>query len=125
MTVNNYFIFLLATIVTSAVLEDTTALPVLEEEDSMKEFLEARGSLLSHRYLGPGNPLRNGDPVDEDDRIARRHDEAYERARSHEDVFAADQESTALFLDDFRRTGNWHSAIGAVGLGTKNIVEQN
>ncbi|KAL1468216.1 hypothetical protein MTO96_041624 [Rhipicephalus appendiculatus] len=29
-----------------------------------------------HRYLGPGNPLRNGDPVDEDDGIAKSHDEA-------------------------------------------------
>lgn len=77
-----------------------------------------------HRYLGPGNPQRNGDPVDEDDGIAKSHDEAYERARSHEDVFAADQASAALFLNDFRRTGNWHSALGAVGLGTKNIVEQ-
>ncbi|KAL1426057.1 hypothetical protein MTO96_018532 [Rhipicephalus appendiculatus] len=28
-----------------------------------------------HRYLGPGNPLRNGDPVDEDDGIAKSHDE--------------------------------------------------
>ncbi|KAL1446323.1 hypothetical protein MTO96_044614, partial [Rhipicephalus appendiculatus] len=27
-----------------------------------------------HRYLGPGNPLRNGDPVDEDDGIAKSHD---------------------------------------------------
>ncbi|KAL3247425.1 hypothetical protein MRX96_057082 [Rhipicephalus microplus] len=77
-----------------------------------------------HRYLGPGNPLRNGDPVDEDDGIAKSHDEAYERATSHEDVFAADQASAALFLNDFTGTGNWHSALGAVGLGTKNIVEQ-
>ncbi|KAL1415819.1 hypothetical protein MTO96_028762 [Rhipicephalus appendiculatus] len=57
-----------------------------------------------HRYLGPGNPLRNGDPVDEDDGIAKSHDEAYERAKSHVDVFAADQASAALFLNDFRRT---------------------
>ncbi|KAL1460342.1 hypothetical protein MTO96_027549 [Rhipicephalus appendiculatus] len=77
-----------------------------------------------HRYLGPGNPLRNGDPVDEDDGIAKSHDEAYERAKSHVDVFAADRASAALFLNDFRRTGNWHSALGAVGLGTKNNVEQ-
>ncbi|KAL1436341.1 hypothetical protein MTO96_049774 [Rhipicephalus appendiculatus] len=77
-----------------------------------------------HRYLGPGNPLRNGDPVDEDDGIAKSHDEACERAKSHVDVFAADQASAALFSNDFRRTGNWHSALGAVGLGTKNFVEQ-
>ncbi|KAH8025852.1 hypothetical protein HPB51_012884 [Rhipicephalus microplus] len=76
-----------------------------------------------HQYLGPGNPLRNGDPGDEDDGIAKSHDEAYEQTTSHEDVFAADQ-APAVLLNDFRRTGNWHSALGAVGLGTKNIVEQ-
>ncbi|KAH8025297.1 hypothetical protein HPB51_006034 [Rhipicephalus microplus] len=33
-----------------------------------------------HRYLGPENALRNGDPVDEEDGIAKSHDEAYEQA---------------------------------------------
>ncbi|KAL3174963.1 hypothetical protein MRX96_010986 [Rhipicephalus microplus] len=32
-----------------------------------------------HRYLSPGNSLRNGDRVDEDNGIALLHDEAYER----------------------------------------------
>ncbi|KAL1476980.1 hypothetical protein MTO96_017849 [Rhipicephalus appendiculatus] len=41
MAVNNSFIFVLATIVTRAVLQDTTALPALEKaEGSTKEFLE-------------------------------------------------------------------------------------
>lgn len=77
-----------------------------------------------HRYLGPGNPLPNGEPVDEDDRIAQRHDEAYARAQSDADVFAADRHSTKEFFRDFVTTGNWHSAVGAVGLGTKNLVEE-
>lgn len=77
-----------------------------------------------HRYLGPGNRLHNGEPVDEDDRIARRHDEAYSRAQSDADVFAADRQYTKEFFKDFVSTGNWHSALGAVGLGTKNLVEE-
>ncbi|KAL3220059.1 hypothetical protein MRX96_030099 [Rhipicephalus microplus] len=77
-----------------------------------------------HRYMSPGNPLRNGDPVDEDDGIAKSHDKAYERATSH-DHLAPDQASAALFLNGFIRTGNWHSALGAVNLGTKNIVEEH
>uniref|UniRef100_A0A224Y5Y0 Fibrinogen-related domain containing protein n=1 Tax=Rhipicephalus zambeziensis TaxID=60191 RepID=A0A224Y5Y0_9ACAR len=41
MAVNNSFIFVLATILTRAVLQDTTALPVLQKaEDSTKQFLE-------------------------------------------------------------------------------------
>ncbi|KAH8032916.1 hypothetical protein HPB51_003700 [Rhipicephalus microplus] len=54
---------------------------------------------------GPGNLLRNGDLVDEDDGIAKSHDEAYERATSHVDIFVADKASAALFLNDFRHTG--------------------
>lgn len=77
-----------------------------------------------HRYLGPGNPLNNGDPVDEDDRIAQQHDEAYSRAQSDADVFTADRASIAAFTSDFSRTGNWHSALGATGLGIKNFVEE-
>ncbi|XP_075742053.1 uncharacterized protein LOC142794741 [Rhipicephalus microplus] len=77
-----------------------------------------------HRYLGPGNPLQNGEPVDEDDRIAKRHDEAYSRAESDADVFAADRQSTKEFFKDFVSTGNWHSALGAAGLGAKNLVEE-
>ncbi|KAL1472046.1 hypothetical protein MTO96_023194 [Rhipicephalus appendiculatus] len=60
----------------------------------------------------PGiNPLRDGDPVDEDDAIAKSHDEVYERAKSHVDVFAADQASAAL-LNDFRRTVYGLSSVG-------------
>ncbi|XP_075728594.1 uncharacterized protein LOC119163910 isoform X2 [Rhipicephalus microplus] len=43
-----------------------------------------------HQYLGSGNPLRNGYSVDEDNGIAKSHDEAYKRATSRKDVFAAD-----------------------------------
>ncbi|KAL1445292.1 hypothetical protein MTO96_045102 [Rhipicephalus appendiculatus] len=60
------------------------------------------------RYLVLENPLRHGDAVDADDGIAKSHDEAYDRASSHVDVFAVDQASEALFLNDFRRTSNWH-----------------
>ncbi|KAL1466342.1 hypothetical protein MTO96_042800 [Rhipicephalus appendiculatus] len=77
-----------------------------------------------HRYPSPGNPLRNGDLVDEDDGIAKSHEEAYKRARSHVDVYGSHQASAALFLNDFRPTCNWHSELGVVRLGTKNIVEE-
>ncbi|KAL3189788.1 hypothetical protein MRX96_020816 [Rhipicephalus microplus] len=76
-----------------------------------------------HWNLGPANPLRNGDRVDKEDSIAKSHDEAYEGVTSHEDIFAADEASATLLLNDFRRTGNWHSALGAVGLGTKNVEQ--
>lgn len=76
-----------------------------------------------HRYLGPGNPIENGDPVDEDDRIAQRHDIAYEDARTRGDVRRADRVAIRDFSRDLVRTGNWHSAVGAAGLGIKYAAE--
>ncbi|XP_075728593.1 uncharacterized protein LOC119163910 isoform X1 [Rhipicephalus microplus] len=72
-----------------------------------------------HQYLGSGNPLRNGYSVDEDNGIAKSHDEAYKRATSRKDVFAADHVSAALFVNYFRRTGSshriWKESEGIVG----------
>lgn len=76
-----------------------------------------------HRYLGPGNPVINGPPVDEDDRIAQLHDQAYERAGSDSDIRAADRIAIGRFASDFLTTGNWHSAVGAFGLGAKYLGE--
>lgn len=76
-----------------------------------------------HNYLGPGNPIENGEPVDEDDRIARRHDILYYAATSVEDIRAANRSAIVDFTKDFLYTGNYHSAIGSVGLGLKYIGE--
>lgn len=76
-----------------------------------------------HRYLGPGNSVYNGEPVDEDDRIAYRHDWAYERAESEADIRAADRAAISDFSKDFVATGNWHSALGSAGLSIKYGIE--
>uniref|UniRef100_T1HRN5 Parvo_coat_N domain-containing protein n=1 Tax=Rhodnius prolixus TaxID=13249 RepID=T1HRN5_RHOPR len=75
-----------------------------------------------HRYIGPGNPIDNGEPVDEDDRIAKAHDIKYENARTVEDVREADVEAIYKFRKNWRE-GNWHSFIGDVGLSIKYFVE--
>lgn len=76
-----------------------------------------------HNYLGPGNPVVNGEPVDEDDRIAQRHDIAYDEATSDEHIRAADRSAIGHFAQDYFTTGNYHSAIGAIGLGIKYAGE--
>lgn len=76
-----------------------------------------------HNYLGPGNPLNNGKPVDKDDEIAEKHDWAYHNSRTTEDVRAADKTAIKEFTSDFLSTGNYESAIGAAGLGLKFIGE--
>ncbi|XP_026684618.1 mitochondrial basic amino acids transporter-like [Diaphorina citri] len=77
-----------------------------------------------HNYLGPGNHLDNGPPIDDDDEIALRHDEAYETATSPEQVRQADIEAIRDFNTNYVATGNWHSVVGAIGLTWKYEVEQ-
>lgn len=79
--------------------------------------------LPGHRYIGPGNPVDNGRPIDEDDRIAALHDIRYHNASSSDDIRSEDREAIGLFSGDFVRTGNWHSGIGALGIGAKYIGE--
>lgn len=76
-----------------------------------------------HRYLGPGNPLRNGEPVDSDDRIVERHDWAYEFSQTDGDVRRVDREAIGEFSRDAIVNCNWHSVVGAAGLGAKYAVE--
>ncbi|KAK9498743.1 hypothetical protein O3M35_003310 [Rhynocoris fuscipes] len=75
-----------------------------------------------HRYIGPGNPSDNGDPVDEDDRIAKVHDIKYDEAKTVEDVRKADVEAIIEFRKSWRK-GNWHSLIGDAGLSIKYLIE--
>ncbi|KAM7284147.1 uncharacterized protein ISCGN_001249 [Ixodes scapularis] len=77
-----------------------------------------------HRYLGPGNPRNNGEPVDEDDSIAREHDGRYSDAKTDQDVFAADKDAKHDFVGDWADRGSFHSLVGAAGLGVKNLVEE-
>lgn len=76
-----------------------------------------------HRYLGPGNPIVNGTPVDSDDNIARTHDQAYDDASSFDHVRTADRAAISDFASDTFANRNWHSAVGAVGLSVKYAVE--
>lgn len=48
-----------------------------------------------YRYLGPGNPLNNGEPVNALDRLAQIHDHAYDRATLPEHIHSADLEFIA------------------------------
>ena len=72
-----------------------------------------------YRYLGPGNKLNNGTPINSADSIARDHDIAYEQAKSTSDIRAADRKAIGQFIGDKSIGGT----IGAVGLGVKYIGE--
>nr|QTE04119.1 MAG: capsid protein [Emberiza tristrami parvoviridae sp.] len=76
-----------------------------------------------HKYIGPGNTLNEGDPVDFDDYLAQQHDQAYENANSESDIQEADRHTANDFLSHFVE-GNYHSGLGALGLGLKSQVEK-
>lgn len=77
-----------------------------------------------HKYLGPGNKLNNGTPVDNADRIAQKHDYAYEAAKNKSQVFDADELAIKEFAADFVTKPNLPSFAGFVGLGAKHTVER-
>ena len=77
-----------------------------------------------HNYLGPGNELESGDPVDQADSIAQLHDYQYANARSELDVHKADLEAIGKFSKSSFESGfDLPSATGAVGLTAKKILE--
>jgi hypothetical protein len=76
-----------------------------------------------HKYLGPGNKLNAGLPIDTDDFIAQQHDQAYENAIDKEDIYHTDENAVFAFIIDWIKNKNWHSAVGALGLGLKHLTE--
>lgn len=82
-------------------------------------------------YLGPGNNLDNGPPVNEIDSDARIHDKAYDSAQNLGDVQKADKQFIAAASDHIVEGINFHesplnaigSSLGIGGIGPKYIVE--
>lgn len=78
-----------------------------------------------HEYLGPGTNLDEAkDPVDTDDQIAKEHDVAYTKVKTHQDIIDADNTAIGKFEEDWKATGNLHSKISSTLLGAKQAVEQ-
>nr|QTE04062.1 MAG: VP [Phylloscopus inornatus parvoviridae sp.] len=78
-----------------------------------------------YNYLGPGNSLDNGEPVNKVDKVARDHDIAYSRARSKQDIFNSDWKAIKSFGSEFIKSPSIAAASGAVGLGIKTGVERS
>lgn len=105
------------------------SIKVINNEIRLYSFNMGRKFLLpGHNYIGPGNKARvHGNeavPIDKDDEIAAEHDDNYAIAKTKEDIYNADYKAVRDFGSDFLKTGNYHSAIGAVGLGLKTSVER-
>lgn len=74
-----------------------------------------------YKYLGPGNKLNKGDPVNETDLIAQIHDYEYDRAETSNEIREADQEAINKFANV--ENPSFGSYLGELGLGIKYEVE--
>lgn len=78
-----------------------------------------------HEYLGPGTDLKTAkDPVDEDDKIAKEHDQLYAKAKSNLDIVDADNLAIHKFNKDWEEHGNIHSKVSGILLSGKQAAEQ-
>lgn len=78
-----------------------------------------------HNYLGPGNDLDAGTPVDKADEIAQKHDIEYSRATKKQDIFKSDKKAINNFRGDWQKNFNLPSLSGDIGLSIKHFVESN
>lgn len=78
-------------------------------------------TLPKYKYLGPGNKLNSGEPINEADLIAQIHDYAYAFAKSQIDIRKADEEAIKQFHQS--QEGIFGSILGEKGLLLKYGVE--
>ena len=71
-----------------------------------------------YNYLGPGNKLHNGVPVNSLDHKAYTHDLNYQQAKTKEDIYAADSQA----ISEFSQEGPL-GILSAGALGAKTIAE--
>jgi len=79
--------------------------------------------LPGYKYLGPGNSLEAGEPVNEADAIARDHDHEYATARNSEDIRRADEKAAKSFGQSLFNKPTFGAFAGAIGLNAKQAVE--
>lgn len=77
-----------------------------------------------YKYLGPGNSLDEGEPVNVVDEIARRHDHEYDKANSKDQIFESDQRAIKDFANSFVEKPSFGAAAGTLGLGIKHLSEK-
>jgi len=77
-------------------------------------------TLPGYNYLGPGNPLDSGTPVNKTDQIAEKHDWAYHYAKSDSDIFKADHQA----IQEFGNESGLGAFLGKYGLEAKNLIEE-
>lgn len=98
-----------------------------------RNALEARGLVPPpFKYLGPGNSLDRGTPYNEIDADAKKHDIAYNNAKTHKDIAASDiqllGEASDHIIEGISGRGSVSNTIGGalagIGIGGKYLTEK-
>lgn len=76
-----------------------------------------------YKYLGPGNKIEEGTPVNEADLIAKSHDIEYSQAKTKEDIYTSDKIAISEFRDSLVNNPSVGAAVGLIGLSIKHTVE--
>ncbi len=98
---------------------------LLTGRDNKEEHKDPIITLPGHKYIGPGNTIDKGAiPVDYDDEISEQHDREYANAKTQLDIYNADSKYLNKAVYDTFARGNPHSAVGAIGIGTKHAIEK-
>ena len=87
---------------------------------------------IPFQYLGPGNSLNKGEPYNNIDADAKKHDIAYSIAKTQEDVRKADihllREASDHIVQGISGSGSISDTIGSVlaagGIGSKYLIEK-
>ena len=85
---------------------------------------QPRGWVLpGYRYLGPFNPLDNGEPVNNADRAAQLHDHAYsELIKSGKNPYLYFNKADEKFIDDLKDDWSIGGIIGSSFFKIKRAV---
>lgn len=78
-----------------------------------------------YHYLGPGNPINNGEPVNKYDQIAQEHDLAYSKATTPSEIYEADKIAIEKFSKELEKNPLFGGYAGKFGLELKAALENN
>ena len=79
--------------------------------------------LPGYKYLGPFNPLENGEPVNKADRAAQAHDKSYsELIKSGKNPYLYFNKADEKFIDDLKNDWSLGGIIGSSFFKLKRAV---
>lgn len=104
-----------------------------EEFDNIHPAPKSGLTLPGYKYLGPGNSLNRGQPVNAVDEDAREHDLLYNNAKTEQEVRYADDHFISKTLDHVVNAINLKetpksaigAAVGLAGIGIKKGIENH